>query len=463
LTLPEGFGVALSESVRRYDGGHVLAGGSPYRVVRLTDAGLRALEDLRRGAGASPAARELGGRLIDGGLAAPVPAAALAVPPITAVVPVRDRPVELELCLRSLDGTPVVVVDDGSADSAAVRAICERRGARLVRRAGSDGPGAARNAGLAAVDTELVAFLDSDCAAPAGWLTRLGGHFADPRVGAVAPRVVPGAASRSGAAPVRERYAAARSPLDLGGTPGEVGPGRPVAYVPAAALVVRRAALDGGFDERLRYGEDVDLVWRLRTAGWAVRYDPSVVVEHAEPPSWRGLLARRYRYGTSAAPLSRRHPGALAPAVVHRRQAGAAVLALAGRPGPALALAAGGLLPASQRLSEAGVPPSAIAALSVNATWRTVVGLSTAATTLALPALLAGLAVRRTRPAAAVLLVAAPLAQFAALRPALDPIRWLAASIADDAAYGAGVWHGSLRHRTAGPLCPRIARESASI
>jgi hypothetical protein len=109
------------------------------------------------------------------------------------------------------------------------------------------------------------------------------------------------------------------------------------------------------------------------------------------------------------------------------------------------------------------VPPSAIAALSVNATWRTVVGLSTAATTLALPALLAGLAVRRTRPAAAVLLVAAPLAQFAALRPALDPIRWLAASIADDAAYGAGVWHGSLRHRTAGPLCPRIARESASI
>ena len=463
MTLPDGFAVALSESVRRYDRGHVLAGGSPYRVVRLTDAGLRALEDLQRGAGASPAARELGGRLIDGGLAAPVPGVALAVPAITAVVPVRDRPVELEACLRSLDRTPVVVVDDGSADSAAVRAICERRGARLVRRARSDGPGAARNAGLAAVDTELVAFLDSDCVAPAGWLTRLGGYFADPRVGAVAPRVVPGGQSTSGAGPVRERYAAARSPLDLGRTPGDVGPGRPVAYVPAAALVVRRAALDGGFDERLRYGEDVDLVWRLRGAGWVVRYDPSVVVEHAEPPSWRGLLARRYRYGTSAAPLSQRHPGALAPAVVHRRQAGAAALALAGRPGPALALAAGGLVPASQRLAEAGVPPSAIASLSVNATWRTVVGLSAAATTLALPALLAGLAVRRTRPAAAVLLAAAPLAQFAALRPALDPVRWLAASIADDTAYGAGVWRGALRHRTAGPLRPRIARETTSI
>ena len=46
-----------------------------------------------------------------------------------------------------------------------------------------------------------------------------------------------------------------------------------VSYVPTAALLVRRAALDsvtpgGGavFDPALRYGEDVDLVWRLHDA-----------------------------------------------------------------------------------------------------------------------------------------------------------------------------------------------------
>ena len=293
-----------------------------------------------------------------------------------------------------------------------------------MQRSRSGGPGAARNAGLAAVDTELVAFLDSDCVASPRWLERLGRHFADPNVGAVAPRVVPSQpeSTERRTVGVRERYAAARSPLDLGRAPGDVGPLRPVAYVPAAALVVRRAALAGGFDEHLRYGEDVDLVWRLREAGWIVRYDPAVLVAHAEPSSWRGLLARRYRYGTSAAPLSRRHPGTLAPAIVHARPIAALVLALAGRQGPALAIAVGGPLSASRRLARAGLPPSAIPALGLKATWRTLLLVSRAATTLAAPALLAGLAGRRTRPAAAILLTAGPLAQYAQATTRAGPI-----------------------------------------
>ena len=228
--------------------------------------------------------------------------------------------------------------------------------------------------------------------------------------------------------------------------------------------MVRRAALAGGFDEHLRYGEDVDLVWRLREAGWIVRYDPAVLVAHAEPSSWRGLLARRYRYGTSAAPLSRRHPGMLAPGDRApaadggaSRSRSRAVQARRWRSRSA------GRCRASRRLARAGLPPSAIPALGLWATWRTLLGLSRAATTLAAPALLAGLAARRTRPAAAILLAAGPLAQYAQARPALDPLRWTAAAIADDAAYGAGVWHGSLRHRTAEPLRPRFARETASI
>ena len=77
-------------------------------------------------------------------------------------------------------------------------------------------------------------------------------------------------------------------------------PGSRVSYVPTAALLVRRSALDsvaiddaaipapghlagpgplssrGVFDPALRYGEDVDLIWRLHDAGWRVRYEPSV-------------------------------------------------------------------------------------------------------------------------------------------------------------------------------------------
>src|SRR5438445_722427 len=59
------------------------------------------------------------------------------------------------------------------------------------------------------------------------------------------------------------------SPLDLGARPGPVAPTKRVTYVPSTVIVVgRQAFLDNdGFDESLRYGEDVDLVWRLASGG----------------------------------------------------------------------------------------------------------------------------------------------------------------------------------------------------
>ena len=160
-----------------------------------------------RGASASPAARELAGRLIDGRARVARPRRRAPSPAVTVVIPARDRAAQLDALPAVAWPAPrVVVVDDGSVAAEAVRAICERHRARLVRRSRSGGPGAARNAGLAAVDTELVAFLDSDCVAPPGWLERLGRHFADPNVGAVAPRVVP---SRARSRPSAGRSASA--------------------------------------------------------------------------------------------------------------------------------------------------------------------------------------------------------------------------------------------------------------
>ncbi len=464
--LPEGVRIRVAGSVRRYGGGRLLVGGSPLRVTRLSDKGARALAALERGEPASQAARELARRLIDGGLAAPVPADSVQAPAASVVIPVRDRPAELESCLAALGGqeAAVVVVDDGSARPESVRAACDRHRARYLRRERGGGPGAARNTGLAAVDTELVAFLDSDTIADPGWLEQLGRHFPDPSVGAVAPRVLP--VTGRGRQTVRARYAAARSPLDLGPAAGEVGPGRPIAYVPTAALVVRRAALRDGFDEALRYGEDVDLVWRLRGAGWTVRYDPTVTVRHQEPSGWRALLRRRYRYGTSAAPLSERHPGLLAPVVIAPRPAAAVALALCGWPAPAVAVACTASLPAIARLRRAGVPAAAIPAFGLLAAAKTLVAVSRAAPTIAAPVIAGALALRRTRRrtrwAALIMLTAAPASEWLMARPRLDPLRWTAIALADDLAYGIGVWRGCLRHRTVDPLRPRFARPAAS-
>lgn len=459
--LPEGFGLELAAGVRRYAGGRVLAGGSPLRVLRLSATGARAVQQLEAGRPATAAARRLATRLVEAGLANPVPGDGVPAPGVTVVVPARDRLTDLQACLASLGPEPnVVVVDDGSRQPWAIAELCRRHQARYLRRECSGGPAAARNAGLAAVQTELVAFLDSDCTVSAGWLETLGRHFTDPLVGAVAPRIRPSAVPQASA---RERYAAARSPLDLGPRARPVAPGRPVSYAPAAALVARTRSLDGGFAEFLRYGEDIDLVWRLQERGWTVRYDPSVLVAHREPASWRGLLIRRYRYGTSAAALAHRHPGRLAPVVLAPRPTLAAVLVLAGWPAPALAVALSAPLRHARRLYRAGLPPAAIGALGPRAVWHTLLGLSRAGTTLAAPVLVGALAARPTRRAAALLLAAAPAAQWLTARPALDPVRWTAAAIADDVAYGAGVWRGCLREWTVGPLRPRFARAVARI
>lgn len=458
--LPPGLRLALDATVRRYRQGRVLVGGGGGRIVTLSPAGSRALDELLRAAPqASPAARALGRRLLDAGLAHPRPAVRSAGEDmtVTIAIPVCDRPAALDTTLTALGSDhPVVVVDDGSTDAAAIARVCERHGARLVVHAANTGPAAARNTALAAIRTDLVAFLDSDCRPPSGWIEALTPHFQDPAVVAVAPRIRPRAAT--GRRNVRDRYGAARSPLDLGSREGLVGPGRPIAYVPTAALIVRRAALAAGFDQALRYGEDVDAIWRLHDAGGRVRYEPRVVVEHAEPSSWRALLARRVRYGTSAAPLSARHPGRLAPLVLRGWPAAIALAVLCGQRRVASGLTMVAVTQLARRCRASGVPRRQALSWTLRAVWLTAVTSGRAATMFTGPVLLLALRRRRVRRLALTLLLLPPFADWTSRRPRLDPLRWALAVVADDVAYGTGVWIGCVRHRTTRPLTPRGRR-----
>ncbi|MGK5112423.1 mycofactocin biosynthesis glycosyltransferase MftF, partial [Geodermatophilus sp. CPCC 205506] len=341
--LPDGFAVRLDPRTRRRDGGTALLGGSPLRLLRL----LPRARDLLRGdrlVVGDAATAALAARLLDAGLAHPEPAAAASAD-LTVVVPVKDRPAELDRLLGALRAdpataaVPVVVVDDGSADPAAVCATAGRHGARVLRHDVSRGPAAARNAGLAAAGTDLVAFLDSDCVPRPGWAGVLAGHTADPRLALVAPRIT---ALESAAGGWVERYEAAVSALDMGRHPARVAAGTAVSYVPSAALLARRGALGTGFDESMRVAEDVDLVWRLTVAGWRVRYEPAAAVAHEHPATTREWLRRRAFYGTGAAQLAARHGAAVAPVVVSPSTAAACALLLSGRR-PAV-LAAGGVL-----------------------------------------------------------------------------------------------------------------------
>ena len=478
--LPDEMALVLDVSVRRIDEGRVLIGGSPLRLVRLTDAGSRLVDRLTAGeaVGASPAARRLVRRLLDGGLAHPRwPGSPFTVDDVTVVIPAFDGTDGLHATLEALAADPsgprrVLVVDDGSTDPAAIIRVTTDAGARVVRRETNGGPGAARTTGLAEVTTPLVAFIDVDVVPSPGWLGVLLAHFGDPLVAAVAPRVV----ARSGRSPVRvvgprvvpngpERYEGLarferdRSPLDLGPIEARVAPRTRVAYVPTTALVARREVVHavGGFDEDLRFGEDVDLVWRLVEAGHVVRYEPSVVVTHPTRSGAGAWLRQRFDYGRSAAPLARRHPGALAPVSVSAWSAAAWGLAAAGHPGAGLAVAGAAIAQLPGRLEGLQQPWVEGLRLAGGGTWAAWRPLSAAVARTWWPVGVgAALLSKRVRRALVVAVVIPPLVDWWQGDRAVDPMTYLGLRVADDLAYGAGVWAGCWEHRTADPLRPDL-------
>ncbi|MET8681264.1 mycofactocin biosynthesis glycosyltransferase MftF [Streptomyces sp. NPDC004647] len=429
-------------------GGRVLLGGSPYRVLRLSREGARLVAGWLAGepVSASPHHRRLASRLVRAGFAHPRYATgSFTRRDVTAVVPVRDHAAAVRRLLPRLDElSATIVVDDGS-----LRPLPEA----TVRHGRPRGPAAARNTGWTAATTPLIAFLDADVEPDSDWLEPLLRHFEDPDVLAVAPRVrsTPGRT-------LLERYESVRSSLDMGTTAGPVRPGSRVSYVPSAALVVRTSALRalGGFDERMRFGEDVDLVWRLAATGGQVRYEPTATVRHTPRSRWRDWAGQRFDYGTSAAPLALRHGGAVAPVKVSVWSALAWTALAAAHPRSALLIAGSTAALLPRKLQAVGVPATEALRLASLGHWGAGRALADAATRTWWPVTLPLLAAGRT---SRLLLAAAygrHVADWLRMRPPLDLPRWVAARAMDDFAYGAGVWWGALRERTVAPFLPDL-------
>ncbi len=408
--------------------GRVLVGGSPLRLFRLTDAGQRVVDqiadptpDSRLPESRLPESRLIDA-LLDAGAIHPVAEAGgeYSDTDVTVVVPAFGA------VAHSPAGA--IIVDDGSTPPISNATI------RIERNAG---PAAARNTGLERVTTRLVAFVDADVELPDGWLDALLPHFDDDRVGLVAPRV----RSRLGSSRL-ERYEHAESPLDLGDRPARVRAGSRVPYVPAAALVCRVDALTdvGGFDETLRFGEDVDLVWRLDEAGWRVRYEPLTTVTHEPRSGWRDWFRQRVGYGSSAAALARRHPGALAPLRMSGWSLGAWGVGVGVNPIAGVAIAAGSAVALVRRLPD--LPPREAFRLAWFGNVHAGGQIAAAVRRVWWPIVV--VAAVRSRFARRTLLLSVMAAR--------HPVK-----VVDDVAYSVGVWRGVLAEGTIDPIVPTIS------
>ena len=132
-----------------------------------------------------------------------------------------------------------------------------------VRRPGSNvGFGRAHNANAALGSAPLLFVVNPDCVLEPGALEDAvtGASTDDERIAAWEMRQIP------------YEHPKEYDPVTLD-TPWASG----------AALLLRRKAFEGvgGFEPRIfLYGEDVDLSWRLRAAGWRVVYRPRIAVVH---------------------------------------------------------------------------------------------------------------------------------------------------------------------------------------
>ncbi len=206
-------------------------------------------------------------------------------------------------CLESLKGVDaeIVALDNASEDGSAEAVRARFPDVRLIEQRHRAGFGANHNTVIRATTGRYVFILNEDTTSDDWRFERMVAHLdANPRVAALGPRLVyPDGRVQSSAWRFPSPAIAALGLLTLGRAgilQSGGGETRDVDWAMAAALLVRREALDdvGLFDEDFFiYSEETDLCRRLRDAGWRTQFFPSVTVVHHESQFSAGIPERR--------------------------------------------------------------------------------------------------------------------------------------------------------------------------
>jgi O-antigen biosynthesis protein len=225
-------------------------------------------------------------------------------PSAAVIVPAYNAEETIDECLRSLlelrypaDRLELRVVDNRSSDGTA--AALERYADRIVvLEERKRGAAAARNAGLAGAEGEVVAFTDADCAVDPDWLARLIAPLEDPAVGVAGGTIL--AADRANEI---ERFGE-----EIHNHRKAIEHCRPP-YAITMNWASRREVLRelGGFDERFLRGQDVDLSYRAIQAGYQLAFVADAVVLHRNEDTLAGLFREGFVHGFHGVHARKRH------------------------------------------------------------------------------------------------------------------------------------------------------------
>lgn len=211
-------------------------------------------------------------------------------PQLTIVVPVYDGLRETFECLWSVMKAPpsapyeLILADDASPDEA-VRAFGTVPGLRYLRQPSNLGFLRNCNDVFRQAKGEFVLLLNSDTQVLPGALDALQAEIGrDARIGAVGPMIVyPSGRVQEAGCVIHADGSTEMVGLGLDQSEPALNRSREVDYCSGAALLVRRAAVEGDlFDEIYvpAYCEDVDLCLRIAAAGFQVRYCHEAKIIH---------------------------------------------------------------------------------------------------------------------------------------------------------------------------------------
>jgi GT2 family glycosyltransferase len=237
-------------------------------------------------------------------------------PSVDVVVPFRGTPAELEEVrarlarLRLRTGDSIVLVDNTPGNGPAPAGPVP-----VVNAVEFPTPPYARNRGAEGGSAEWVVFLDADVVPREDLLDLYFDPLPGERTAILAGGVVDEAVPRSG--PAAARYNHLRRAMSQDVT---LGYGPRWGFAQTANVAVRRAAFEavGRFRDHIFNGEDADLTYRLRAAGWEVERRERAAAVHLSRKSAYAIIRQKAIHGSASAWLNEQYPGSFLP----RRRAG---------------------------------------------------------------------------------------------------------------------------------------------
>ena len=230
------------------------------------------------------------------------------------LIPVFNRPAEVDELLESLANQTfkdfeVLVVEDGSTVPCrdVVTAYEDKLPLRYLLKTNS-GPGPTRNYGAEKAEGEYLIILDSDCVLPPSYLSEVDKELKREPVEAFGG---PDKANPNFTDTQKAISYAMTSFFTTGGIRG--GKKKLDKFYPRSFNMGMRRDVYlklGGFST-MRFGEDIDLSYRLLEAGYHSRLFPEAWVWHKRRTDLRKFFKQVHCSGIARINLLKRHPGTL--------------------------------------------------------------------------------------------------------------------------------------------------------